>query len=63
MKEIKNVFVIGSGAMGSGIAQTAAQNGYIVTVSDISKEQLDKAQKSIEKRLTRNVEKGKITEE
>lgn len=62
MKEIKKVFIIGSGAMGSGIAQTAAQNGFTVTVNDISKEQLDKAQKSIEKRLARNVEKGKITE-
>lgn len=62
MKEIKNIFIIGSGAMGSGIAQTAAQNGFTVTVNDISKEQLDKAQKSIEKRLARNVEKGKITE-
>ncbi len=62
MKEIKKVFIIGSGAMGSGIAQTAAQNGFTVTVNDISKEQLDKARKSIEKRLARNVEKGKITE-
>ncbi len=62
MKKIKKVFIIGSGAMGSGIAQTAAQNGFTVTVNDISKEQLDKARNSIEKRLARNVEKGKITE-
>ena len=63
MREIKNVFVIGSGAMGGGIAQVAAQSGYNVTVSDISEEQLEKAKKLIEKLLTRSVDKGRITEE
>lgn len=63
MREIKNVFVIGSGAMGGGIAQVAAQSGYNVTVSDISEEQLEKAKKLIEKLLTRSVDKGQITEE
>ena len=63
MREIKNIFVIGSGAMGGGIAQVAAQSGYNVTVSDISEEQLEKAKKLIEKLLTRSVDKGRITEE
>lgn len=63
MREIKNVFVIGSGAMGGGIAQVAAQSGYNVTVSDISEEQLEKAKKLIEKLLARSVDKGRITEE
>ena len=31
---IKNVTVIGGGAMGAGIAQAAAQNGFQVTVVD-----------------------------
>ena len=63
MKEIQNVFVIGAGAMGSGIAQTAAQCGFTVTVSDIAAEPLDKAKANIEKQLTRSVTKGRITEE
>ena len=63
MKEIQNVFVIGAGAMGSGIAQTAAQCGFTVTVSDIAAEPLDKAKANIEKQLARSVTKGRITEE
>ena len=63
MKDIKNVFVIGAGAMGSGIAQTAAQCGFTVTVSDIAAEPLDKAKANIEKQLARSVTKGRITEE
>lgn len=59
--EIKNVTVIGAGAMGNGIAQVSAQAGYQVKLNDISTEFLDKAMKTITKSLDRMVEKGKKT--
>lgn len=54
--------VIGSGTMGSGIAQTLATKHEVV-IRDIAPEQLEKALKSIEKGLDRNVAKGRMTEE
>ena len=60
---IEKVVVIGSGAMGTGIAQVCLQAGYAVTLRDISQEQLEKAGRSIEKQLARNVEKGRMTAE
>lgn len=51
---IKNVVVIGSGLMGSGIAQVSASNGYYVTMVDQKKELLEKANKSIAKNLERS---------
>lgn len=62
MKEIKTIYVIGSGAMGSGIAQMAAQSGFRVVLQDISAGQLEKARKGIEERLAKNVLKGRISE-
>ena len=61
--EIRNVFVIGSGAMGTGIAQVSIQAGYTVTLRDISMAQLEKARANIEKQLQRSVDKGRITAE
>ena len=55
--------VIGSGAMGTGIAQVALQAGYSVTLRDISQAQMDKAGANIQKQLNRNVEKGRMTAE
>ena len=61
--EIKKIGVIGCGLMGSGIAQVAAQSGYQVVVSEINDELLSKGLKSIDKILSKAVEKGKLTEE
>lgn len=58
---MKNIAVVGSGTMGNGIAHVFAQFGYKVSLVDISPEALDKAMKTIEKNLTRQVEKGTIT--
>jgi 3-hydroxybutyryl-CoA dehydrogenase len=55
--------VIGSGAMGSGIAQVAAQAGHKVVVYDTKKEALDRALASLKKTLGSLVEKKKITHE
>ncbi|WP_249869352.1 3-hydroxybutyryl-CoA dehydrogenase [Oceanobacillus saliphilus] len=60
---IKKVMVIGAGQMGSGIAQVCAQAGYEVLLHDMNEEALKKGLNDIEKRLARNVEKGKIAEE
>lgn len=60
---MKNIAVIGSGTMGNGIAHVFAQAGYKVSIIDISEEALKKAIVTIEKNLSRQVEKGGITEE
>ena len=59
---IKNVFVIGAGTMGNGIAQVSAQAGYSVTMSDIKDEFLSQGMATIEKSLDRMVSKGTLQE-
>jgi len=59
---MKNIAVIGSGTMGNGIAHVFAQYGYSVSLIDISEEALKKAVATIEKNMSRQVEKGIITE-
>jgi len=58
---MNKVAVIGSGAMGNGIAHVFAQNGYKVSLIDISEDALKKALNTIDKNLSRQVEKGTIT--
>lgn len=60
--EIKKVGVVGCGLMGSGITQICAQSGYQVVVSEINGELLNKGLASINSRLSRNVEKGKLSQ-
>lgn len=60
---VKKVLVIGAGQMGSGIAQVCAQSGYEVILNDISEEALDRGVSNIERLLSRNVEKERMTEE
>ncbi len=59
---IKKVGVVGCGTMGAGITQVCAQSGYQVIVSEVNKELLSKGLAAITKALTRNVDKGKISE-
>ncbi len=54
------VAVIGSGTMGSGIAQVAATSGCKVSIYDTSKEALNKSKSNLESTLSKLVEKGKI---
>jgi len=58
-----NVAVIGSGTMGNGIAHVFAQYDYKVSLIDISEASLTKALNTIQKNLTRQVEKELITKE
>ena len=60
---VQKIFVVGGGFMGSGIAQTAITAGYEVRINDISQELVDRSIAGIEKMLTKNVTKGKMTEE
>ncbi|MFY3792985.1 3-hydroxybutyryl-CoA dehydrogenase [Ureibacillus sp. MALMAid1270] len=60
---IQKVMVIGAGQMGSGIAQVCAQSGYEVILNDIKQEFLDRGIGAITKNLSRDVEKGRKTEE
>ena len=60
MSEIKRVGVLGSGLMGSGIAQVAAAAGYDTVVRDVATAVLEKARGGIEKSLAKFVEKGKL---
>jgi 3-hydroxybutyryl-CoA dehydrogenase len=60
MTDIKRVGVLGSGLMGSGIAQVAAAAGYDTIVRDVSQQVWDKARAGIEKSLAKFVEKGKL---
>ncbi|NMA63719.1 MAG: 3-hydroxybutyryl-CoA dehydrogenase [Syntrophomonadaceae bacterium] len=59
--EIKKVMVIGAGQMGGGIAQVSAQAGYETVLYDINMELVDKGLAVMDKNLSRNVDKGKIT--
>lgn len=52
--------VIGSGTMGSGIAQVAATSGCKVNLFDTNKEALAKSKSNLETTLSKLVEKGKI---
>jgi len=60
---MKNVCVIGAGTMGNGIAHVFAQNGFSVSLIDVSQDQLNKAVATIAKNLDRQVSKNAITAE
>ncbi|MFT6356161.1 MAG: 3-hydroxybutyryl-CoA dehydrogenase [Saprospiraceae bacterium] len=53
--------ILGSGAMGSGIAQVAAIAGHEVLVFDTNREALKRASEKLQKILNRLVEKGRLT--
>jgi len=63
VEDIKIVGVVGSGTMGSGIAQVVASSDRDVLLVDISDAALDRGIKGIEKSLGRLVKKEAITEE
>ncbi|CAH0304494.1 3-hydroxyacyl-CoA dehydrogenase family protein [Peribacillus simplex] len=58
---IKKIAIIGSGVMGSGIAQSFAVSGYFVTINDIKEELLYHAQNRISENLSLLIEEGALT--
>ena len=61
--KIQKVMVIGAGQMGSGIAQVCAQAGFDVKLNDMKQEFFERGISVITKNLSRDVEKGRKTEE
>ncbi len=61
--DIKKIGIVGAGAMGGGITQVAATSGLEVLVHDVGQEYLDKGLKTIDKSVSKLIEKGKITED
>jgi len=62
-ENIKTICVCGAGAMGSGIAQVAAQAGFNVIQFDMNQSMLDKSKAGIANSLQKLVEKNKLTAE
>jgi len=60
---IRKVCVIGSGTMGSGIAQVSAQAGYETTMVDVKQEFVDRGMSVIKASLGKFVQKEKITQQ
>ena len=59
--KIKTIGVIGSGLMGSGIAQVAASSEFNVLILDVDQARLQKGLASISESLDRLLKKEKIT--
>ncbi|PAW28572.1 3-hydroxybutyryl-CoA dehydrogenase [Peribacillus simplex] len=59
---IKKIAIIGSGVMGSGIAQSFAVSGYVVTINDIKEELLNHAQNRISENLSLLMKEGALTD-
>src|SRR3954471_6452482 len=55
------IAIIGTGAMGAGIAQVAAVSGWTVYLMDVDEPTVRKAIAEVEKRIDRQVEKGLLT--
>src|SRR5688500_538822 len=62
MAEIKQVGVVGSGLVGSGMAQAAAQAGVDTVVVEVERKFLEKGVAGIDKSLVKFVEKGKMSQ-
>jgi 3-hydroxybutyryl-CoA dehydrogenase len=60
---IKTVGIIGAGQMGNGIAHVVALAGYDVKLNDISRERVETALATINGNMTRQVARGKISED
>jgi len=58
--EIKKIGIIGSGVMGSGIAQAAAQSGLEVLLMDTEDEYVQRGLEKIKKRLEKRIAEGKL---
>ena len=60
---VKRVGIVGSGIMGSGMAEVAAKAGIEVVLRSRKQETADKTIAGLEKSLNKQVEKGRLSEE
>lgn len=58
--DIKRVGIVGSGIMGSGIAEVAAKAGFEVTLRSRSEQGVQSMMTGLEKSLAKQVEKGRL---
>ena len=63
MKQIKTVGVVGSGTMGSALAQKFAQEGFRVVLVDREQSYIDKGMGNIHSMLAEGVKKSVFSEE
>lgn len=61
--EIRRPFVVGAGIMGAGVGQLCAQNGYEVTIVDMTDDLIEQAAGKVEAGLAKRVEREKITQD
>ncbi|MEW6299456.1 MAG: 3-hydroxybutyryl-CoA dehydrogenase [Thermodesulfobacteriota bacterium] len=62
MTAIQTLGIVGSGQMGSGIGQVAAQAGFSVLLYDVAQDVVENALTTIQRGLVRLTERGKLTE-
>jgi len=60
--DIRKVGVVGLGTMGAGIAQVSVQAGSETTGREVTQELAERGRATIERYLTRGVEKGRMSE-
>jgi len=60
--EIRKVGLVGLGTMGAGIAQVSVQSGFETVGREISNELGERGRATIDRYLSRGVEKGRMTE-
>jgi 3-hydroxybutyryl-CoA dehydrogenase len=61
--DIRTLGIVGSGQMGSGIGQVAAQAGFSVLLYDVTQEIVNRALSNIQRGLARLTERGKLPRE
>ena len=60
-RTIRTVGIVGSGIMGSGLAEVVARAGYDVIVASRSQASADRCLRTIDAGLSKAVERGKAT--
>jgi 3-hydroxybutyryl-CoA dehydrogenase len=61
--EVRKVGVVGLGTMGAGIAQLSVQSGFETVGREVSDELAQRGRGTIERYLTRGVEKGRLAQD
>src|SRR5262245_4882435 len=63
MRDIRTLGIVGSGQMGGGIGQVAAQTKFSVILYDVTQPIVNRALENIQRSLVRLTERGKLPEE
>lgn len=59
--DVKTIFVVGAGQMGSGIAEVAARSGFQALLTDVDEHIVSRALQKMQERLQASQQKGKIS--